>query len=402
MNVSGSALLSTGTSFDALQSGSNAMQAHSICTLLDRTNALHRDSWTFSTRQVGEEILYQKQNQESISTLITSQIRKLLATSLDALDVGLEIWDDQDRLVLYNQKINQLQNGFHTPDHIGKKFEDLLRININRHLIKIGNEHQLEWINRHVALRGKQKEPTLHEVADDRWVNSYETLTPENYLLVAWVDVTELVRKGRVLEAINRELSHQSITDGLTGLANRRRFDEVLERERLPKNAQATPISLLMVDIDHFKKYNDHYGHLAGDACLRQVASILDQCARRNGDLVARYGGEEFVILLPGSDLSRAQEIAQKCLDLMRDEAIPHANSPICDRVSLSVGVACFSSDTFFESDLLISAADNALYRAKAQGRACYAIASQADWDPNCHHSSPHLNDMKASSFLHC
>jgi diguanylate cyclase (GGDEF)-like protein len=308
------------------------------------------------------------------------RVRQLLATSLDALDVGLEIWDEQDRLVLYNNKINQLHEGFHTSADIGQTFEQLTRAELEKHLIKTGVGHEEEWLAQRIQMRGKNTAPLLHELADDRWVNTYETRTPENFLIVAWVEVTDLVRKGRVLEALNHRLAHQSATDGLTGLANRRRFDEALASEWLPDNRSENPLSLLMIDIDHFKLYNDHYGHLAGDECLRRVAGFLEQCVRRNGELVARFGGEEFVMLLPGSDLAHACETAQKCLDLLRDEAIPHAASPLCDRLTLSIGVACLEPGADHDVAYMLNAADTAMYRAKSGGRACFKVAEQTDW----------------------
>lgn len=322
----------------------------------------------------------ERQQKISSSKLEAMRIGNLLASSLDALDVGLEIWDENDKLLLYNNKITQLYAGFHTPDDIGQTFEELTRAKLTMHLIKteFGNEEQ--WLAQRLQSRGKDNGPFLHELADDRWVNAYETRTPEGYLVVAWVEVTELIRKGRVLETINHQLAHQSATDGLTGLANRRRFDEALATEWQPSTGNTTPLSLLMVDIDHFKFYNDHYGHLAGDECLREVAKVLNQCVRRNGELVARFGGEEFVILLPGSDLLYARETAQKCLDLMREAALPHAASPLCDHVTLSIGVASLQADANLDVKLMLNAADAALYRAKSDGRACYRLAKLTDW----------------------
>lgn len=325
----------------------------------------------------------ERQQKISGSKLEAMRLGNLLASSLDALDVGLEIWDKEDKLALYNNKITQLYAGFHTSDDIGLTFEELTRAKLSMHLIKteIGNEEQ--WMTQRLLNRGKNKGPFLHELPGDRWVNAYETRTPEGYLAVAWVEVTELVRKGRVLESINHQLAHQSATDGLTGLANRRRFDEALATEWQPGTRNATPLSLLMVDIDHFKLYNDHYGHLAGDECLRQVAKVLNQCVRRNGELVARFGGEEFVILLPGSDMHYARETAQKCLDLMREAALPHSASPLCGRVTLSIGVASLQADATLDVALMLNAADAAMYRAKSDGRACFKTAGPADWKIN-------------------
>lgn len=384
MNGIGSALISTNENAIAWQDNALDEQAKGICALLVGNQTLSRKprfrSNNGNGKTNGKTKIDTAQKQISISKLATLQMRQLLATSLDTLDVGLEVWDEQDRLVLYNKKMNELQTGFHSSENIAQTFEYVMRKNLSLHLIKPDSGMDEEWLTQRLITRGKNKEPILQELADERWVNIYETRTPENYLVVAWVDVTALVRKGRVLEAINQKLAYQSTTDGLTGLANRRRFDEALATEWKPTNHRVNPLSILMVDIDHFKKYNDHYGHLAGDECLRSVAMVLDQCARRTGDLVARYGGEEFVILLPGSDMARACDIAQKCLDLMRDIAMPHANSPICNRVTVSIGVACLLPYADLNPDLVLNAADAALYRAKSDGRARYEVANQEDW----------------------
>lgn len=307
--------------------------------------------------------------------------RQFLASSLDALDVGLEIWDDQDRLVLYNKKTNHLQpNGFQ-PDDVGKTYETIVRTNLKRKMKSAGAMHAETWTEQRRSPRGKQKEPRLQKLPGDRWTNTYEALTPEGYLIIVRVNVTELVRQGRQLEASNHQLAIQSATDSLTGLSNRRCFDEVLLTEWQRASRSGTPLSLLMIDIDHFKKYNDHYGHLAGDECLRRVAGVLGQCVRRAGELVARYGGEEFVLLLPSADIVHACETAQKCMHLMQLEAIHHVASPTQNQVSLSIGVACVQPYATLDPSSMIDAADAAMYRAKSRGRARYEVATQADWE---------------------
>jgi diguanylate cyclase (GGDEF)-like protein len=312
----------------------------------------------------------------------TLQAHQLLASTLDTMDVGLEIWDAQDRLVMYNNKINLLNTGFsHTPGHIGQTFESLMRANLDQHLILEAVGHEEAWLAQRLATRGAHKQPLLQEIAGNQWINTYETRTPEGYLATTLVDVTDLVRKGKALEARNKQLTQQSATDELTGLANRRRFYQSLTTEWQRAARSITPLSLLMVDIDHFKSYNDCYGHPAGDECLRQVAAVLGQCVRRAGELVARYGGEEFVVLLPGSDLSRACETAQKCLDRMRQASLPHSTSPVSPYVTLSIGVACLLPDPSLDPAAMVNAADAAMYRAKTAGRARFEIADQADWD---------------------
>jgi len=273
--------------------------------------------------QAGEPEVAEQAHKHSGVTQEERHAHQLLASTLDTLDVGLEIWDEQDRLVLYNKIINRMFPGFHTAADVGQTFEALVRAKLERQLIPGAIGHEGQWLEQHLATRGSHQQPRLKEIAGKQWVNSYETRTPEGYLVASWVDVTEMVRQKRVLERSNQRLAQQTTRDELTGLANRRRFDEALATEWQRAARSITPLSLLMVDIDHFKQYNDNYGHVAGDECLRRVAGVLDQCVRRAGELVARYGGEEFVMLLPGADMEHACETAQKCLHLMQQEALP-------------------------------------------------------------------------------
>jgi len=160
-----------------------------------------------------------------------------------------------------------------------------------------------------------------------------------------------------------------STLDGLTGIANRRHFDESLLREWNLSLQTKIPISLLLIDIDFFKQYNDFYGHLAGDKCLRTLASNLEDSVSDINALVARYGGEEFVILLPGLKLEAAQAIAQKCIDNIAQMNIKHEASTVSDKVTISIGAASVFADPDLNTDSIIRDADNKLYQAKEQGR---------------------------------
>ncbi len=158
--------------------------------------------------------------------------------------------------------------------------------------------------------------------------------------------------------------------DGLTDIANRRYFDQRAEREWKRVLRTGLPLSLLLIDIDHFKQYNDHYGHGAGDECLRQVAQALAHCGERPSDLVARYGGEEFVALLPETKINGARHLAERMRAAVEALAIPHARSSAASVVTLSIGVATHGPDST-KTDLrhLQECADQALYHAKHQGR---------------------------------
>jgi diguanylate cyclase (GGDEF)-like protein len=163
-------------------------------------------------------------------------------------------------------------------------------------------------------------------------------------------------------------LAEMALRDSLTGVPNRRAFEETLEREwRLALRTQRT-ISLLLVDIDLFKQYNDRYGHLAGDDCLRQVADVLQQALRRPADLLARYGGEEFVLILPSTPGSGARDVAARLCKRLSQLGVRHDDSPT-HNLTISVGVASIVPSDDIMPDALISAADQALYTAKRKGR---------------------------------
>ncbi|MFP4512157.1 MAG: diguanylate cyclase [Acidimicrobiales bacterium] len=171
------------------------------------------------------------------------------------------------------------------------------------------------------------------------------------------------------LEQANRELVELSRVDGLTGIANRRRLDELLEHEWSRARRSASPLAVVMVDIDWFKDYNDRNGHLAGDDCLRAVAAVLQHSmARRGTDLVARFGGEEFAVLLPGTDRDVALDLAQQFRRDLRVAALPHEGSR-WEVVTTSIGVASIVPTADSDPEILLAQADAALYRAKEQGR---------------------------------
>ena len=177
------------------------------------------------------------------------------------------------------------------------------------------------------------------------------------------------VKTHLTLKAQSDLLRELVFLDGLTGVANRRRFDEALPVEWRHCQRSGAPLTLLMLDIDHFKLYNDHYGHQAGDACLQQVAATLKRTFRRPHDLVARYGGEEFVCLMPHADLAAGQAQAEAIRADLTEQDIPHAASSTARRVTLSIGVATAVADPDISVEALLAAADAQLYLAKKNGR---------------------------------
>lgn len=165
-------------------------------------------------------------------------------------------------------------------------------------------------------------------------------------------------------------LESLSLLDALTGIPNRRRFDETLALELKRAMRDVAPLSLLMIDIDHFKQYNDYYGHGSGDVCLQTVAAELSKGVIRPSDLVARYGGEEFVVILPKTDLAAAFQIAERLRERIEKLSLPHAYSEAESIVTISIGVASQSpKPEDLLPQVLIDAADKALYMAKENGR---------------------------------
>ncbi|WP_139668400.1 sensor domain-containing diguanylate cyclase [Pseudomonas sp. F16(2018)] len=195
---------------------------------------------------------------------------------------------------------------------------------------------------------------------------------------IGWLLIRAMCRRSLVedelrvaqqqLLASNEQLERLAMHDALTGLANRRNFDDTLTQETCRARHSGNALSLLMIDIDHFKRYNDSYGHLAGDACLQQVASRLSACMRRPPDLLARYGGEEFAAILPDTDCAGAASVARTILEYLDHDPIDHRDSPFT-QVSVSIGIASASGSDLESAQALVARADRALYIAKNAGR---------------------------------
>jgi diguanylate cyclase (GGDEF)-like protein/PAS domain S-box-containing protein len=173
-------------------------------------------------------------------------------------------------------------------------------------------------------------------------------------------------------KALEEQLSELAVTDGLTGLLNRRGFDDVLDEDWRHTLSAGSQLSLLMLDVDHFKAFNDRYGHQVGDDCLRAVAEALRSSLRRASDKAARYGGEELAVILPGTDAEGATEMAEAIRIAIKNLGLPHAGNPEHGCVTASIGVATALSrhgGSMRMPESLLLTADNALYRAKHSGR---------------------------------
>ena len=190
-----------------------------------------------------------------------------------------------------------------------------------------------------------------------------------------------LAKNFQDIDELHQQLREQAIRDPLTGLYNRRYLDNTLERELAHCQREGKALSLIMIDVDHFKKYNDCYGHQAGDNCLRNVADALQACAKRASDLVARYGGEEFTLVLADTNCADAQRVAESVRLSIEALAMPHQQSD-SGRVTVSVGVAVMTEHSYREVENLLRAADLALYRAKQSGRNQVQLAPETGQRP--------------------
>jgi diguanylate cyclase (GGDEF)-like protein len=196
----------------------------------------------------------------------------------------------------------------------------------------------------------------------------------EHYCLIEIRDISSVVGRERKFRGQAEALRAQSYVDGLTGIANRRHFDVSLERELRRAQRSKGELSLLLMDIDSFKAYNDHFGHQQGDACLIKVAQAFAAILQRPGDLAARYGGEEFAAVLPDTGPLQAQRLAESIRASIASLCIPHAPAALRPYVTMSIGVASFDQDRLTEVESLLGAADRALYTAKHAGRDCVMV----------------------------
>jgi diguanylate cyclase (GGDEF)-like protein/PAS domain S-box-containing protein len=220
-----------------------------------------------------------------------------------------------------------------------------------------------------------EREITL-EVAPDKQQVFRVAFTPLSNLegvtiglVETFNDITMIRQAEDALQRANRELEKLANEDGLTRIANRRTFDNFLEQEWRRQKRAGNPVSLIMCDVDFFKKYNDTYGHQAGDMCLASIADVIKKSIHRGSDLTARYGGEEFVVLLPETDIAGARHVVDRIRSSMEEKRITHSNSETAPCVTLSFGIASVVPADDMLPEALIKTADQMLYRAKQQGR---------------------------------
>jgi diguanylate cyclase (GGDEF)-like protein/PAS domain S-box-containing protein len=309
--------------------------------------------------------------QRLVSALVAKEadFRLLAEKSSDMVTrIGLDermqyVSPSSDRIVGW--KAEQLTG---TPALAGVNAEDLPKVRDVVAALKRGDVTEARLVYR-----------TRHRDAKEVWIESTMQVTRslDSGKIDGVVAISRDVTQQKNAEA---ELAALAILDGLTGLANRRRFDERLQEEWARACREGTSLSLLMVDVDHFKKFNDQYGHQAGDACLQALAQVLATEARRPADLAVRYGGEEFAMLLPNTDAAGCKVVGEKIRQGLWQLSIPHALNIPSQRVTVSLGGTAIRlhADGPTESSSLVQTADRALYAAKKGGRDRLIMADRA------------------------
>jgi diguanylate cyclase (GGDEF)-like protein len=303
---------------------------------------------------------------------------------LDALNLGIIALDEQRRIVLWNRWMVRHaempaeavtgQDFFVLfPELQGKRLEGAVRQAL------LDNFPSVLSQTLHKAPLPLFATPAAR--ASGERIQQAVAVTPidggagARHCLIQITDVSVAVHRERLLRDQALELRSQTFSDGLTGIANRRHFDVALEKEIRRAKRAGTPLSLLMIDIDSFKPYNDSYGHQQGDDTLVKVAGTLAGMLQRPLDLIARYGGEEFAVILPELDAAHAAHLAEAMRQKIYDLDIPHKSAAGYDRVTVSLGLATHASDQGLDPAALLGAADRALYTAKHAGRNRLVVA---------------------------
>ncbi|MGY5954850.1 diguanylate cyclase [Kosakonia sp. BK9b] len=298
---------------------------------------------------------------------------KLLLDAFSALSLGVIIVDAHYRITQWNAWL-EAHTGHAASDTTGKNFfsvfpdlehhrvGDAIRQAINHNLSSLLSQ------SLHRSPFPLFAEPARPGARLSQAVTIVPLGETERYCLIQIVDVTAAVRRESLLREQANELLAQSLSDGLTGVGNRRYFDLCIDREWRASKRNNKSLSLLLIDVDYFKLYNDCYGHQRGDECLKQIATAMRGALENANDVLFRYGGEEFCALLPETRSADAVEVAERLRTRVQMLDLPHISSPD-GIVSVSIGVASLSQKNHSEYGQLIQCADNALYEAKRAGR---------------------------------
>lgn len=301
---------------------------------------------------------------------------KICTAAADKVNVGIAIIDSQGVIVFWNQWLKE-KSGLCCEESMGHPFLTAFPELQNSRLalaIELAIKHGLPSLLSQSL--NKSPLPLFDNPADrDTRVQQAIQVTPleyeqgQRFCLIQVSDVSIAVKKERLLREQAESLRELAFIDGLTGIANRRRLDEYLADEFRRASRNNSPLSVIMLDIDYFKQFNDTYGHQSGDFCLQRVANAIKATLRRPADLVARYGGEEFVIVLPDTPFDGANGLAEEIRKHIESLAIPHEASKAAGHVTLSLGISNAQSYANIYDRTLLHQADKALYQAKHNGR---------------------------------
>ena len=289
-----------------------------------------------------------------------------LTDALTHMADGLVMYDRDGRMLMCNEQYRKM---FPRTAHLrvpGTLHRDILVASIESGEIVMAADEVDTWIE-NVAEKNLAGNRQI-QLSDGRWIDVRARPTEDGGRLSVFSDITMAKQSEAALVAANAKLNHLAHRDSLTDLATRRAFDESLDREFGRSRRAGSPLSLLLIDVDWFKRYNDRYGHPAGDECLRLVSRCIEAVARRPTDLAARYGGEEFAVILPETDAKGAFVLAETLKAAVRDLQLEHQASEK-KIVTISIGVATADGSGTLEAAQLVRRADEALYGAKAAGR---------------------------------
>lgn len=338
-----------------------------------RATQLALKNVTFENRKLTFLSAYSaKEGKELLAIAHTDTALVLLDIVMETNDAGLRIVQ-HIREELKNRQIRIiLRTG-----HPGEAPEEsvILNYDINDYKLKIELTRQKLLTTAIAALRSYRDINTI-EQQRLKLAQTLQDLQQVQFQLEEYTHRLEVkvAQRTAALENANRELHRLAIVDDLTLVANRRRFDEYWQQQWQFLAHQQQPISLILIDVDYFKHYNDYYGHQAGDECLWKVAQAISSVLNRPTDLIARYGGEEFAVILPYTSLNGATKVAEAIAAEIYSLNIPHHQSKVSDRVTLSLGIACIVPQLELSPKTAIAFADKALYQAKSQGRDRYCV----------------------------
>lgn len=305
--------------------------------------------------------------------------QQLLELTMNAMQLGVAILDRHGRILLWNEWLER-HSGIPALQALGETIPGLfpaLRDSRFADAIAYAGKNRLPSILSPALHRSplplflsKSDEMENHRIQQLIHIIPLAADNQEPCILIQISDVTTSINRENQLRKLAADLERVNYLDSVTGIGNRRQFDKSLSEELRRAHRNASSVALLMIDIDHFKPYNDTYGHPEGDRCLARIAGTLQSALKRAGDVAARYGGEEFVIILPGMTEAEATHFAEELRQHVLQLDIPHQHSLVTPQVTISIGVAVATPEcSVFDPDAMLSFADTALYEAKAQGR---------------------------------